>query len=100
MVRLLPDQAERLDVWRRDLTDRAGRPEAIRRLVEQAIPAQPLEGRAKRARVDASKLAMREIEPLIDKSEPAEIQERRKRRLIHGPKEFRGVRKDQAKNKA
>jgi hypothetical protein len=48
----------------------------------------------------ASKLAIREIESLIDKSEPAEMQERRKRRLIRGPKEFREIRGDQAKGKA
>ena len=48
----------------------------------------------------SDKLAMREIESLIDKSGPTETQERRKRRLIHGPKEFRGVRKDQPKDKA
>jgi len=42
---------------------------------------------------------VREIESLIDKSEPAEMQERRKRRLIHGPKEFRDIRGDQPKRK-
>jgi hypothetical protein len=100
MVRLLPDQAERLDRWRKDLPDRPGRPEAIRRLVERALPDDAPPRTAKTSAHRASKLATREIESLIDKSEPAEMQERRKRRLIHGPKEFRGVRKDQAKGKA
>jgi hypothetical protein len=36
-MRLLPDQVERLDVWVRAQADRPSRPEAIRRLVEQAL---------------------------------------------------------------
>jgi hypothetical protein len=47
----------------------------------------------------ASTLAAREIEPLADKSMPAEEQERRKRALIRGPKEFRDIRSDQPKAK-
>ncbi len=47
----------------------------------------------------ASTLAAREIEPLADKSMPAEEQERRKKALIRGPKEFRDIRSDQPKAK-
>ena len=47
----------------------------------------------------ASTLAAREIEPLTDKSMPAEEQERRKKALIRGPKEFRDIRSDQPKAK-
>jgi hypothetical protein len=39
MVRVQPDMAKQLDSWRRDQEDLPGRPEAIRRLVEQALKA-------------------------------------------------------------
>ena len=47
----------------------------------------------------ASTLAAREIEPLTDKSMPAEEQERRKKALIRGPKDLRDIRSDQPKAK-
>jgi hypothetical protein len=37
MVRLSPEQAKLIDDWRRNQSDLPGRPEAIRRLVEQAL---------------------------------------------------------------
>lgn len=37
MVRLAPDQVKAIDDWRRKQEDLPGRPEAIRRLVEQAL---------------------------------------------------------------
>ena len=37
MVRLLPRQATCLDEWRTGHVDRPGRPEAIRRLIEQTL---------------------------------------------------------------
>lgn len=37
MVRIQPDMAKALDDWRRRQDDLPGRPEAIRRLVEQAL---------------------------------------------------------------
>jgi hypothetical protein len=100
MVRLLPEQARRLDEWRGHETDSPGRPEAIRRLVEQALASSPAnrppsKGTARKA----SQLAAREIEPLTDKSVPAVEQQRRKRRLIRGPREFRDIRSDQPKTK-
>jgi hypothetical protein len=88
-----------IDDWRHRQDDQPSRAEAIRRLVEKAI-GPGVAGTSKVSARRASKLALREIESLIDKSEPAETQERRKRQLIHGPKEFRGVRKDQPKGKA
>jgi hypothetical protein len=41
MVRLLPDQAARLDEWRKNDPDKPGRPEAIRRLLERSLPPPP-----------------------------------------------------------
>ena len=97
-VRLEPDHAVRLDRWRKKLTGSPGRPEAMRRLIEEALPG--LSRASRRAAVDkASKLAAKTIEHLTDKSRPLTERARAKRRLIHGPKEFRDIRADQPKQK-
>jgi hypothetical protein len=98
MVRLLPDQAARLDKWRKGLADRPGRPEAIRRLLEERLPG-PARVQSHGGAHKASELAAKTIDGLADKSRPASEHARGKRRLIHGPKEFRDVRADQPKGK-
>ena len=45
-------------------------------------------------------MADRTAQGLVDKSMPAEEQQRRKRTLIRGPKEFREMREDLPKGKA
>jgi hypothetical protein len=89
-----------LDRWRRGQTDGPGRPEAIRRLLEQALPS-PSRDRSQRrdAGHQASELAASTIEGLTDKSWPASEKARAKRRLIHGPKEFRDIRADQPRRR-
>ena len=47
----------------------------------------------------ASELASNATDRLVDKSMPPEEQERRKRALIKGPKEFRDIREDLPKPK-
>jgi hypothetical protein len=47
----------------------------------------------------AAKLAARAVEEATDKSQPAEEQQSRKRRLIKGPSEFRNIRRDQPNRK-
>jgi hypothetical protein len=100
MVRLLPEQAARLDNWREDNPDKPGRPEAIRRLVEQAL-AGPIPTRLAKTRSAqrASEMADRTAEGIVDKSMPVEEQQHRKRALIKGPKEFRDIREDTQKPK-
>jgi len=98
MVRLLPDQAARLDRWRGGLAGSPGRPEAIRRLLEQGLPGRT-HARARGGAHKASELAAKTIEGLADKSRPASEHARAKRRLIHGPKEFRDIRADQPNRK-
>ena len=63
LVRLQPAQLAALDAWMGRQDARLSRPEAIRRLLEQALP-----------------------------SAPDEERQRRKRRLLKGPKEFRDMR--------
>jgi len=96
----LPHQLAALDAWIAKRSPTLTRPEAIRCIVGQAFPDRAPRRTSKVSAHRAFKLAMREIESIVDKSEPTEVQERRKRRLIHGPKEFRGIRSDQPKGKA
>jgi hypothetical protein len=84
--------------WAARQADHPARSEAFRRLVElglatsaMSVPPSP-ETRAK-----AATLASKVIDSQIDQSAPVKEQERRKRRLLKGPKEFRGIREDQRK---
>jgi hypothetical protein len=99
-TRFPPAEIARLDAWIKDqLAPKPTRPEAIRRLVEIALATNIAEpASAERVR-KSSKLADRTAQELVDKSFPPEGQQRRKRALIRGPKEFRGVRGDQPKTK-
>src|SRR5438270_55615 len=87
-----------VDKWRRAQEDLPTRSEAIRRLVTAILeilakdpgekPARKAGSRTGRSS-KASELAGKAIDRLGDKSAPVEEQERRKRRLIKGPQEFR-----------
>lgn len=44
MVRVQPEMAKKIDTWRRTQDDLPNRPEAIRRLVEQALDSKPKKG--------------------------------------------------------
>ncbi len=48
----------------------------------------------------ALKMAARTVDDIADKSLPGEERKTRKRRLIRGPGEFRGLRADQPKSKS
>jgi hypothetical protein len=98
LVRLLPDQAARLDKWRKALADSPGRPEAIRRLLDENLSS-PSRAHGHGEAHKASEFAAKAIEGLVDKSRSASEHARAKRRLIHGPKEFRDIRADQPKRK-
>jgi hypothetical protein len=100
MVRLLPEQAKSLDAWRAKQTDRPGRPEAIRRLIERAFTAAaPSEPAKAGGRRKVAELAGRAIDSLGDQTATVEERAHRKHRLIKGPREFRDVRGDQPKKK-
>jgi Arc/MetJ-type ribon-helix-helix transcriptional regulator len=95
-VRLTSDQLASLDRWINGLSGaRLSRPEAIRRLVEMGVTASPNGRLSPEARAKASALAGEIVDLLNDASAPEEEQQKRKRKLIHGPREFRDVRQDQ-----
>ena len=89
-----------VDRWAAD-NDSPSRSDAIRRLLELGLstPTPAKRPASKETARKASKLAAREIEPLGDKSQPLEEQQRRKRSLIRGPGEFRDIRDDLPKAK-
>jgi len=98
-VRMAPHARSELEKWASDQPDAPTLSEAIRRLVEIGLAAwldasvstQPL---SPRARSKAAELASKTIERRADPSATPEEHASRKRRLLKGPREFRGIRKD------
>src|SRR6185437_11581607 len=99
-VRILPPLLKKLDAWINGQVPRPSRPEAIRGFIKRGL-AGPWRDRSagKRKAEKASELAARAAEQLVDQSLPPEEQQRRKRALIKGPKEFRDIREDLPKPK-
>jgi hypothetical protein len=95
LVRLQPAQLAALDAWIARQDAQLSRPEAIRRLLEQALAvSEPAQSRTQKAqaRSTALDLASTQLDRLLDPSAPDEERQRRKRRLLKGPKEFRDMR--------
>jgi Arc/MetJ-type ribon-helix-helix transcriptional regulator len=94
LLRLHKQLLATLDDWISRQDDRPSRPEAIRRLVEQALASAPAKRLTSSATArKAADLAAREIDQLSDETATGEERASRKRRLIAGPKEFRGIRR-------
>lgn len=94
-VRIHPPQLASLDDWIGQQPDKPSRPEAVRRLLEQALIRSSDQGSTtEQTAQKALELATRAADRLVDKSIPVEQQEHRKRALIKGPKEFREIRED------
>jgi hypothetical protein len=92
-MRFNPEMLSRIDQWRRDQPDIPPRAESIRRLLEQALAgAKPKGRRTAAATESASAMAGRAIDRLADTAAPAKEQASRRKRLLHGPKEFRKMR--------
>ena len=79
----------------------SSRAQAIRRLIEFGLAgAQPTKQRGPKAAAKASEFAAQQIDRLADRSASAEEQQKRKRRLLKGPEEFRKMRTDLSKPKS
>lgn len=98
-TRFQPEPLAAIDAWRRKQDDLPGRPEAIRRLVEQALGSTNTRPIGAKAQEKAAALASREIDVLGDKAATSEERALRKRRLIKGPREFRELRSNRPKSK-
>jgi hypothetical protein len=96
-VRLSPDKRKAVEAWAKTMLDKPSLSEAVRRLVELGLAsAHPSAARMKKA-IEASEMAGQEIDRLGDPSVSDEERQRRKRRLIKGPKEFRDIRRNRPK---
>ena len=95
-ARLPPALIDQLDAWAS--RGSIGRSEAMRRLLERALAIESQDDLGTAEGQKASTLADRAAERLVDKSLPVEEQQRRKRALIKGPKEFREIREDLPKD--
>jgi hypothetical protein len=100
-IRLSADIKARIDKWAAKQPDNPARSEAIRRLIEYGLSHAKPHGRpSHHARAHASALASQTIDGLMDRTAPTEEQEKRKRKLIKGPLEFRDLRHVQAGEQA
>jgi hypothetical protein len=89
-----------VDGWREREEEKPSRPAAIVRLAELGLAMSGSKGRptSPKAASKAADLAGQEIDRLADQSAPVEERDKRKRRLLKGPKEFRDIRGDHPKN--
>jgi hypothetical protein len=94
-IRLSDALRESIDQWAERQTDKPGRSEAIRRLVEIGLT---IRTKSKQAPVEratrAKELAAKAIEKISDPSASQEQRTQRRRRLTRGPQEFREDRVD------
>jgi hypothetical protein len=100
-LRATPALRKAIEEWAIQQPDTPHLSEAVRRLVENAlVNAGPKAARvSKKNAAKASETAAQTIDQLTDKRAPAEEQEKRKRRLLKGPSEFREMRVDLPKPK-
>ena len=94
---LQPGSLARVDRWAASQKDDPSRPEAIRRLVELGLAITQRAGARTQKATKAAEMASQEIDRLSDPSATDEERQLRKRRLIKGPKEFRGLPRNRSK---
>ena len=101
ILEMPPGELKSIDAWiKTQPAPRPSRPEAIRRMVEQALAgAQRPQKRSKETASKAREMAGQELDRLGDASLSADEREKRKRRLTKGPGEFRDMRGDLPKPK-
>ncbi len=86
-----------IEHWAMSQADQPPRSQAIRRLIEIALPPKPIAKPGRRTR--AKELARDAIEKMADPTASPEERDQRRRRLIKGPLEFREDRVDLPKTK-
>jgi Arc/MetJ-type ribon-helix-helix transcriptional regulator len=94
-IRLPEDLRVRVEAWAAKQGDAPSRSEAIRRLVEIGLASvRTAKPTNKKSAAKAAGLAGEMVDYLSDHSVPADVREKRKRRLLKGPSEFREMRAD------
>jgi hypothetical protein len=85
----------RIERWAAQQTDKPSLFDAARRLIEIGLGgSKPVTRHNPKTAAKASAMAEQAVDHLIDKSAPPVERAKRKRRLIKGPREFRGLRDD------
>jgi hypothetical protein len=96
-VRMLKAELAIVDEWMKRNMPEGTRAEAIRHLVSVALRySSPSRRPSRKAADKAATMAGREVDSLGDQFVTRAQRAKRKRRLIEGPKEFRGMRKDRS----
>jgi Arc/MetJ-type ribon-helix-helix transcriptional regulator len=95
-VRVQPDLLMSLDEWIENQRERRSRPEAIRELLERVLRHRHprLAGGPHKGASLARQLAAKAVDGASDASATDEERQRRKRRILKGPPEFRDMRTD------
>jgi hypothetical protein len=96
-IRLSPDKRKAVEAWAKIALDKPSLSEAVRRLVELGLASAHRSAARMRKAMEASEMAGQEIDRLGDPSATDEERQRRERRLIKGPKEFRDIRRNRPK---
>jgi len=92
-----PDKRKAVEAWAKTALHKPSLSEAVRRLVELGLAsAHRSAARIKKA-MEASEMAGQEIDRLSDPLATYEERQRRKQKLIKGPKEFRDIRRNRRK---
>ena len=97
-VRFSSELRESVDAWAAKQSDKPARPEAILRLIELGLETTRRRESLTNRAAKASEMAAQAIDRLSDPSATDEERQIRKRRLIKGPKEFRGIGKKSRKD--
>jgi hypothetical protein len=93
-LRLEPALLARVDRWAASQKDGPSRLQAIRRLVELGLAVGLRAGVRNEKTRKAAEMASQEIDRLADPSATDEERQRRKRRLLNGPREFQDLRRN------
>ena len=89
-IRLPPEMINQVEEWSKK-NGAETRSEGIRRLIERGLASEPQAERRRAARVKASAMAGEQIDRMLGDQATTEEGQSKKRRLIKGPKEFRGL---------
>jgi hypothetical protein len=92
-IRLSSDKRKAVEAWAKTALEKPSLSEAVRRLVELGLAS----AHGSAARMKKAMEAGQEIDRSGDRSATDQERQRRKRRLIKEPKEFRDIRRDRPK---
>ena len=97
-IRLSLEKRQAVEAWANSALDKPSLSEAVRRLVELGLASAHRSAARMKKAMEASEMAGQKIDRLVDPSATDEERQRPKRKLIKGPKEFRDMRRNRAKD--